>query len=80
MEIKGYLVSFMESLVCLHAGSAAVVAAVKSWPCYHGCNGSIKASQNTAFLSKENIFVLGLLKTVHVFNPYVSYTCGAWSA
>lgn len=57
--------------MCLHAGSAAVVAAVKSWPCYHGCNGSIKASQNTAFVNKENIFVCGSLKTDHVLNPHI---------
>lgn len=48
---KRYLVSFTRTVLCLHGGSpavAAAVAAVKSWPCYRGCNGSIKASQHTA--------------------------------
>lgn len=52
--------------MCLHAGSPALaVASVKSWPCYHGCNGSIKASRHTAIMILKTPsvrFIFGLFK------------------
>lgn len=52
-------VIYMGSIVCLHAGSPAVAAAaVKSWPCYNGCNGSIKASQYTTIVILKTLTFL----------------------
>ena len=48
---KWYIVLFTRAASCVLSPSpAAVAAAVKSWPCYHGCNGSQSRRRSTLLL------------------------------